>query len=424
VVAIRQPTVLTVNVVDLLRQVDVFASLPQEALTKIASLATVRMAATDEVIYRRGDAAEAIYVVADGRVRVDDTDLGQGELFGALGLLSGEPRPATATVVEDSRILVLDRAACEEIMSAYPQVLRNSLQVVSQRALQANRKLLADDSSTVDTRAARGRVYAVFSPRGGSGKTTVAVNLALRLAHKQRDRVAIVDLDLLFGEVAPRLGTYPTAALGSVAAADLAVFERRELLRHLAVHASGLQVLRGAMRPDEGENVTAAHVRAALGALKRQVSTIVVDCTSSFSESTLTGLEMADRIIVLCTPELTTLRDIRDCQRIFDRALHVDKDRVWYAFSHPSPSSGLTRVQFESALDEPMAFEIPHAGEQPTALGKSPFARAIDEMARRIEAEIVDTRPTPPTAAPAPGGIGRAVAGANRVFGLLRHRSH
>jgi hypothetical protein len=54
-------------------------------------------------------------------------------------------------------------------------------------------------------------------------------------------------------------------------------------------------------------------------------------------------------VIVLCTPELSTLRDVRDCQRIFGQALHLDRNKVSYWFNHPLPVTGLTRQQFESA---------------------------------------------------------------------------
>jgi pilus assembly protein CpaE len=137
----------------------------------------------------------------------------------------------------------------------------------------------------------------------------------------------------------------------------------------------------GATSPEEGERVTGAHVRAALAALRRQFLVTIVDCGNTFSEPTLAALEAGDRLLVLCTPELATLRDVRDCQRIFGQALHIDKAKLSYILNHPLPSTGLTRVQFESALEHPMSHEIPHAGE---LASKPVFAKAVGQLVAEL----------------------------------------
>jgi len=172
-----------------------------------------------------------------------------------------------------------------------------------------------------------------------------------------------LDLDLLFDDAALVLDLTPTTSLAGIPEGELQHLDPRTLSNYLVEHASSLRVLVGATRPEEGERVTGAHVRAALAAMKQQFLVTIVDCGGSFGEPTLMALEAADRVVVLCTPELTTLRDVRDCQRIFGQALRLDKQRTLYAFNHPRPHNGLTRQQFETALEQPMAVEIPHAGE-------------------------------------------------------------
>src|SRR5439155_20024799 len=129
--------------------------------------------------------------------------------------------------------------------------------------------------------------------------------------------------------------------------------------------------------------------------------------------------------------DLWTLRGVRDCQRILGQAPRLDKTRLVYAFNHPVHSSGLTRQQFETALEQPMALEIPHAGESASkaavsagtvvrATGRGPFAQAIDHLVRDlrpIEARAVDTRPST-------GGTRRALSGPNRLLRLLRGSAH
>ena len=134
-----------------------------------------------------------------------------------------------------------------------------------------------------------GRIYAVFSPRGGAGKTTLAVNIALQQAMDQPERTALFDLNLTFGHAAAMLGLTPETSLADVPAESLADFDRRTLGRFMASHGSGLQVLVAGTRPEEGEVVTAAHVRAALSTMKRQFSASIVDCGTSFDEPTIAG---------------------------------------------------------------------------------------------------------------------------------------
>jgi pilus assembly protein CpaE len=192
-----------------------------------------------------------------------------------------------------------------------------------------------------------------------------------------------MDLDLLFDDAVLELDVRASTSLAGLAGDDVQRLDARALSELVTEHSSGLKVLVGATSPEDGERVTATHVHSALVALKRQSLLTVVDCGSTFSEPTLAALEMSDRVLVVCTPELVTLRDVRDCQRIFGQALHLDKSKIAYLFNHPSPTVGLTRRQFEDALEQRMLLEFPHAGE---GAGKSAFAKAIDQLARELAA--------------------------------------
>jgi pilus assembly protein CpaE len=240
-----------------------------------------------------------------------------------------------------------------------------------------------------------GKVYAVFSPRGGAGKTTVATNLAMRHAHDYPERVALLDLSLTFGHAAPLLGLSPQSSLASVPAESLDDFDRRTLSTYLVEHPSTLKVLVAGNRPEEGEAVTAAHVRAALSAMKRQFAATVVDCGSSFDEPTIAALELADKVIVLGAPELNSLRDVRECQRVFGEIIHLDKDKLCFVLNQPQPYAALSRMQFETALEQEMFMELPHAGEaahKAAARGEplvaaapgSAFAKAIQKLAHTL----------------------------------------
>ncbi|MDQ6671480.1 MAG: cyclic nucleotide-binding domain-containing protein, partial [Chloroflexota bacterium] len=403
------------RVTDLLRTMDIFSALPSEKLETIAHLLRERRLAESEVLCRQGEPGDAMFIVTGGRIRLSTigpsgnekvlTYFTDGQFFGETALLTDAPRSATATAETDSQLLVLDKAAFDRLIANHAQSMREILKVVSRRTLQTNQQLLAEEGGNAVSVGAGG-VYAIFSPRGGSGKTTLAVNLAVQQALEQPERTALVDLSLTFGHTAALLGLEPEVSLAAVPAETLADFDRRTLGAYLIEHTSGLHLLVAGTRPEEGEVVTAAHVRAALGAMKRQFTATFVDCGSSFDEPIIAALELADRIIVICTPELNTLRDVRECQRVFGEIIRLDLTRVCFVFNHNQPFAVLSREQFESALEESMLVEVPHAGEaaykaasrgEPLVSSNagSVYARAIEKLVHLlapVEAKVPQKR--------------------------------
>jgi Flp pilus assembly CpaE family ATPase len=104
---------------------------------------------------------------------------------------------------------------------------------------------------------------------------------------------------------------------------------------------------------------------------------------------------MADCVFVVCTPELNTLRDVRESQRVFGEIIRLEMKRVCFVFNHNQPFAVLGREQFESALEQPMAFELPHAGEaaykaaargEPLVLASSgcAYSKAVEKIVRAI----------------------------------------
>ena len=392
------------RVTDLLRTMDIFEDLPVQELETIAQLLRERRLAESEVLCRQGDPGDALFIVTGGRIRLSTTDPSGNEkiltyftdsqFFGEMSLLTGAPRSATATAETDSQVLVLDKRAFDQLLASDAQIMREMLKVVSQRTQHTNQQLLADEPGNTPS-LGHGRVYAVFSPRGGSGKTTLAVNLAAQQALEQPERTALLDLSLTFGHTAALLGLKPETSLAAVPSENLADFDRRTLGQYMVEHPTGLQLLVAGTRPEEGEVVTAAHVRAALGTMKRQFSAIFVDCGSSFDEPTIAALEMADRVILVCTPELNTLRDVRECQRVFGEIIRLEPKKLGFVFNYNQPFAVLSREQFETTLEQTMLLELPHAGEaaykaaskgEPLVLanGGSAYSKTVERLVRML----------------------------------------
>ncbi|MFA6300621.1 MAG: AAA family ATPase [Nocardioides sp.] len=155
-----------------------------------------------------------------------------------------------------------------------------------------------------------GKVVTVFSPKGGVGKTTMSVNLALALTEGGARRVCLVDLDLAFGDVAITMQLFPThsieQAVGSEDAIDFAMLDGL-----LTRHHESLMVLAAPPNPDVRERVTAVLVSRILRTLKEQFDFIVIDTAPSFDDVTLTALDETDECVIVATLDVPTLKNVK-----------------------------------------------------------------------------------------------------------------
>jgi pilus assembly protein CpaE len=155
-----------------------------------------------------------------------------------------------------------------------------------------------------------GKVVTVFSPKGGVGKTTMAVNLALALADRGARRVCLVDLDLAFGDVAITLQLFPSHtiehAIGSEDALDAALVGTL-----LTRHQDALMVLAAPSQPDVRERVTPALVSRVLALLRESFDYVVIDTAPAFDEPTLAALDETDECVVIATLDVPTLKNVR-----------------------------------------------------------------------------------------------------------------
>jgi pilus assembly protein CpaE len=153
-------------------------------------------------------------------------------------------------------------------------------------------------------------VSAVFSPKGGVGRTTVAVNLAVAAAQLGK-RVALVDASFQFGDVGVLLNLNPRNKSIADLAGELAADEVESLDTFMITHSSGVRVLLAPPSPEQAELIGPAAVRKVLQRLRTDHDLVVVDCPSSFNESTLAVLDEADLILTLLTLEITSVKNMR-----------------------------------------------------------------------------------------------------------------
>lgn len=135
--------------VALLRAVSIFAETPEDILVEVASLLKPLEFRAEETIIHKGDCGDCMYIIAEGRVRAHDGErtlnyLEVADVFGEMALLDAEPRVASVTATEDTRLLRLDQAPFQELMTTRAEVACGIVRVLN-RHLRARVQDMAQD---------------------------------------------------------------------------------------------------------------------------------------------------------------------------------------------------------------------------------------------------------------------------------------
>jgi Flp pilus assembly CpaE family ATPase len=234
-----------------------------------------------------------------------------------------------------------------------------------------------------------GRVVTVFSPKGGSGKTMLATNLAVATARSGM-RTLLVDLDLQFGDSALTLAVTPRATIADLAASAGTIDADKLAAFVSSDPRSGLAVLPAPRRPEEADVVDQAVLAAVLDAARNAYEAIVIDTGPLFDAAMLAALDQTDRLLLICNPEVTSLKNVRIGLETIDR-LGFDRDRVSLVANRVGAPGALGRSDIEHALEASVAYELPDDPAVPAAVNralpvvladeKSKFSRALGELA-------------------------------------------
>ncbi|MFF4351624.1 CpaE family protein [Streptomyces sp. NPDC001530] len=161
-----------------------------------------------------------------------------------------------------------------------------------------------------------GTVVTVTGAKGGVGATLAAVQLALAAAASGRS-VALVDLDLQSGDVASYLDVQFRRSVADLA--GISDINPRVLQDAVYTHDSGIGLLLAPAEGERGEEVTDRVARQVLAALRSRHDVVVVDCGSQMNAATAAAVEMADRALLLVTPDVVAVRAAKRMVRLWDR---------------------------------------------------------------------------------------------------------
>ena len=203
----------------------------------------------------------------------------------------------------------------------------------------------------------KGKIVTVYSPKGGSGCTTIAVNLALTL-HNEDTRVALVDGNLQFGDVAVFVNEQGKNTIVDLAPRaeelDPEIVEE-VMLKH---SASGLHILAAPSRPEYAEKVSSGQFARVLEYLKQLYSYVVIDTASLLTDVTLAAIDLSDLVVLVSTQDIPS---IKNCRLFLDlsQTLDLSRDRIMFAMNRYDKRINITPERVAENLKQEVSSVIP-----------------------------------------------------------------
>jgi pilus assembly protein CpaE len=194
-----------------------------------------------------------------------------------------------------------------------------------------------------------GRVVAVFGPKGGVGRTTLAVNLAVAAATELGQQTTLVDASFQFGDIGVLLNLNPKNKSIADIIPELEHGEIESLDTFVISHSAGIKVLLAPPSPEMAELITPNGAKRMVEALRATNDLVVVDCPSTFNDTTLAILDQADTVLTMLSLEITSIKNIRLFLEVADQ-LGYDSDKVRLVLNRADSSLGIRVADVEHSI--------------------------------------------------------------------------
>jgi pilus assembly protein CpaE len=308
-------------------------------------------------------------------------------------------------------------AGARGVISREPALteLQSSINAAAEWSRTIRRHFGAASDGTVSN--ALGTMMALCGAKGGTGTTTLAIQLALAVAEAGRT-VCLVDMDLQKGDFPTYLDVQHRRSIADMvpAAGDV---DATILADTLYLHPAGPHVLLAPALGEQAEDVLASAARRILGALRSRYDVLIIDCGAHLNEGNATAVELADRVVVTTTPDLPSLRGAKRLAQLWDRlqlrraddlavvlVRHDKRNEIQPDFARKVLGLPLLRSTVPAAFRS--LEEAANTGS-PTAAGHAGYRRAVGQIARETGLLTQDSA--------AGVGAGRGRAGGGRSGG-------
>ena len=231
------------------------------------------------------------------------------------------------------------------------------------------------------------KVISVFSTKGGVGKTTIASNLAVSIARHTKKKVALVDLDLQFGDVAIMLNVSLKSTISDLIK-EINQVDSNNIEEYMVTHFSGIKVLAAPVKPEYAEYITPAHITKIINCLRSRFNYIVIDTSNNFSETVLSALDLSDKILLVSTLDLPTIKNIKSGLDIME-SLHYSNTKISVVLNKASEQFGIKYKDFEDTLKYPIWSYIPEDSQTVITSANKGFPFVITRNETKVAKSII-----------------------------------
>jgi len=269
--------------------------------------------------------------------------------------VQGEADYLRRSMLAGAREFLVKPFSSDELTSSIRQVYSREQEKLSRIAVQPTQTNgVAASIKSASVAAARqdaepGRIVAVFGPKGGVGRTTLAVNLAVAAATELGQRTCLVDASFQFGDVGVLLNLNPKNKSIADLIPELEAGEPESLDTFLINHSAGIRVLLAPPSPEMAELITPPGVKRMLEVLRATHDLVVVDCMSSFNDTTLAILDLADTVLTMLSLEITSIKNIRLFLEVAEQ-LGYGSDKVRLVLNRADSSLGIRVADVEHSI--------------------------------------------------------------------------
>ncbi len=355
--------------VEVLERAPVFFTLAESTIRNLARRVRQIMIGAGGAIVYQGEPGDTIFFIESGRCRViverppnavTVAVLGPGDFFGEAACLFGRDQQASVIAQTDCRLVALDKQSMTSVVGRDTGFLDELRRLAHQRyrtfadtTVQAAWGMLLDEATVVG----------LYSPKGGSGGTCLALNLVGCLSRSHPGQVVLLDLDFPYSHAALLAGLVPTSCLARMAATPPEAFDE-SLLSTILYHAGGPMILPGALRPEESDEVTPDLIARAVTVLRKTFRYVVVDMGIAMDDSTLAVLDLTQHVIVVAAPELSAVKSAADGIDIL-RKLGTPDDRLTVVLNNRSAKPAVMKTAVERTLKRSVDVEVAFDGAKP-----------------------------------------------------------
>ncbi len=297
-------------------------------------------------------------------------------------------RPSLGVILIRARLDVTTMS--EALRSGIREVVSSddaaSLVAASKRSLAISAQLL-EASRVVGSSNSRGKILIVFSAKGGCGKTTLSVNLAHALANYTNSKVALLDFDLQFGDVAVALQIEPKKTISDAISMQNNLDELG--IKSLMVNQQkNLDILLAPTNPTDIEFISTDLIDTLLDSLKNSYDYIVVDTSPAFTDVILRVFDQADKCYLLTTLDMPAIKNLKLVVSTLE-ALNINKTKLDFVLNRSDIKSGLTTREVEAMVGETFSTLIPSSNDVSASTNRG-VPLVIEKPRHAVSREIID----------------------------------